>query len=67
MRPLQTESWVVVADTALETGGVELGDLIRDLGVVGQRQEAVSEQVRDVKSPAVVSSQFDADGLQVGR
>src|SRR5262245_43363635 len=65
-RPGQVESRIVVAQTPLGAGGVELADLVAGLGGVPEDLVPVGEPLRDVERPAVVLVQLDRDVLEVG-
>ena len=61
------ERRIVPADAALVLGGVVVGGLVEELGLVGEDQEAVGEALRDPELPLVLGGEHLAQPAPAGR
>jgi hypothetical protein len=65
-RPVDRQLRIVPGDHALALRGVDVGHLVDDLGVAGQRQEPVREAFRDPELAPVGLGQLHAHPLPAG-
>src|SRR5262245_23302963 len=66
-RPFEHESWIVVSDSPLMVWRVELVNRIKNLGIIGERDESMREAFRDIHHTSILGSEVGAETLAKGR